>query len=257
VAGGPAGEARRPPLWAWLAGGGVLVIGVVVVIVLALTRTFSGSPGQDPFNPFDRGQGRPVPPPLARLCPPPSGSPPATEALPPPSGPRLSDEDAGLSYGALGSPWRPWDQGVWNRGTLGVEFARGFFIVTETYAGGDYLASVLSGKVPATVGDSLSLNLDCAGKQVVEDVRNSYYPRPNQLKRIREEVTTVGGRPAWLSEFDLTFQAEGLKARGERVAVVLVDVGRPDAGVLYVSIPETHAEFYPEIDKLIASVRPL
>jgi hypothetical protein len=255
VAGGPAGG-RRPALLLVLAGGGVLVIGVVVLLVLALSGTFSGSRGRDPF-PFGGSASRPAAPPLARLCPQPSGNPAPGEALPAPSGPRIDDPDAGLSYGALPDPWQPWDRGVWDRGTLGVQFGRGYFVVTETYAGGDYLASVLSGKVPATVGDSLTLNLSCAGRQVVEDVRDSYYPRPNQQKKIREELTTVGGRPAWVSEFQLTFAEAGLKARGERVAVVLVDVGRPDAAVLYVSIPDTHAQLNPVIDKLIASVRPL
>ncbi|MDQ1654745.1 MAG: hypothetical protein QOI35_3945, partial [Cryptosporangiaceae bacterium] len=46
-----------------------------------------------------------------------------------------------------------------------------------------------------------------------------------------------------------------LRAHSERVAVVLVDVGKPDAAVLYVSIPETHPQLYPEIGKLIDSVR--
>jgi hypothetical protein len=257
VSGGPAGERRLPVMPFALAGGGALLIGVIVVLVLALNGTFATSHEGNPFTPFGGGPSQPAAPPLAKLCPPPPGNPPPGEALPPPGGSRLTDPDAGLSYAALSSPWKPWDRGIWDRGSLGIQFARGYFIVTETYPGGEYLASVLSGKVPATVGDSLTLNLGCAGRQVVEDVRNSYYPRPNLQRKIREEQTTVGGRPAWVSEFQLTFAEEGLTAHGERVAVVLVDVGRPDAAVLYVSIPETHAQLNPVISTLIGSVRPL
>jgi hypothetical protein len=235
----------------------VLVIGVVVLLVMAANGLFTGSrPGVGPFG-ESTSQAKP---PLAKACPPASAAPgetPRGEAAPPPSGPRLSDPDAGISYVQLPAPWKPWDQGVWNQGTLGVEFERGYYIVTETYSGGEYLASVLSGKVPATVGDSLTLNLECAGRQVADDVRNSYYPRPNAKEQVRDQRTTLGGRPAWVSVFHLTFQAEGLTARGELVAVVLIDVGRPDAAVLYVSIPDTHKQFDPEIEKIIASVRPL
>ncbi|MCW2503317.1 MAG: hypothetical protein JWO79_1601, partial [Actinomycetia bacterium] len=250
VSGGPAGP-RRTVLWVALGGGGVLVIGLVVLLVVVLGGR---APGRDPFAPFGSGNGAPAPP-LAKLCPPPPGTAAPTEPLPPPAGARLADPDAGISYSALGEPWQSWDRGTWAQGTLGIAFNRGYFVVTETYDEGEYLASVLSGKVPATVGDSLTLNLECAGRQVVDDVRNSYYPRPNEKKSIKEQVTTVGGRPAWVSEFQLSFSAAGLRAHSERVAVVLVDVGKPDAAVLYVSIPETHPQLYPEIGKLIDSVR--
>jgi hypothetical protein len=181
----------------------------------------------------------------------------AGESKPPPAGPRITDRDAGISYSQLPAPWQAWDRGPWQEGTLGVVFRQGYYFVTETYAEGQYLASVLSGKVPATVGDSLSLDLQCAGRQVAEDVRNSYYPRPNEKEQTRSERTTVGGRPAWVSTFHLTFEAEGLEARGETVAVVLVDVGRPDAAVLYLSIPDTHQQFNPSIEKVVESIRPL
>lgn len=194
-------------------------------------------------------------PPLARLCPPASGTPvPGGSAAAPIAGPRLSDPDSGISYLRLGAPWQLWDQGGWSEGTLGVAFKTGYYFVTEHYPDGDYLASVLSGKVPATVGDSLSLNLACAGRQVAEDVRRAYYPQPNVKEQTRDEQVLVGGRPAWVSTFHLSFQAQGLSARGEQVAVVLVDVGRPDAAVLYISIPDTHKQYDPQIDRIIGSI---
>jgi hypothetical protein len=92
---------------------------------------------------------------------------------------------------------------------------------------------------------------------VSDDVRNAYYPEPNVKEQVRSERTTLGGRPAWVSTFHLSFRADGLKARGESVAVVLLDVGRQDAAVLYLSIPDTHKQFSKDIDRVIASVRPL
>ena len=136
-----------------------------------------------------------------------------------------------------------------------MRFAVGYYFVTETYPRGEFLASVLSGKVPATVGDSLTLNLECAGRQVAEDVRRNYYPQPTRKEQIRDERVVLGGRPAWVSTFHLTFSADGLSAKGEQAAVVLIDVGRPDAAVLYISIPDTHRQYRPEIDRIISTVR--
>ncbi|MFI5956550.1 hypothetical protein [Cryptosporangium sp. NPDC051539] len=241
----------------WLIGGGVgLAVVLVVVLVLALTGVFR-TEQSSLFGPFGGGDPEPSGPPLAQLCPPASADPaPGGKEEPPVEGPRIDDRDSGISYLRLGQPWVTWDRGSWGQGTLGVDFRTGYYFVTESYSQGDYLASVLSGKVPATVGDSLTLNLPCAGRQVAEDVRRAYYPQPNVKEQARDEQVIVGGRPAWVSTFHLTFQASGLQARGEQVAVVLVDVGRPDAAVLYISIPDTHKQLDPEIDKVIASIQP-
>ncbi|MFG1928277.1 hypothetical protein [Cryptosporangium sp. NPDC048952] len=248
----------RPQLAKWLIGGGaVLVLGLVAVLVLASTGVFR-SDNPSLFGPFAGEDPDASKPPLAQLCPPASENPPPGGTEPEPvEGPRITDRDAGISYLRLDDPWRMWDRGPWGQGTLGVGFQRGYYFVTETYSAGDYLASVLSGKVPATVGDSLSLNLPCAGRQVAEDVRRAYYPQPNVKDQTRDEQVIVGGRPAWVSTFHLTFEANGLDARGEQVAVVLVDVGRPDAAVLYISIPDTHKQYNPQIDRIIASIQPV
>ena len=249
---------KKAGLAPWVLGGGaVLVIGLVVVLVLAATGVFRGG-GESPFlGPFGGEEPEASGPPLAQLCPPASENPPPGGEEPAPvEGPRLADRDAGISYLRLDAPWQLWDRGSWGQGTLGVDFSTGYYFVTESYSAGDYLASVLSGKVPATVGDSLSLNLSCAGRQVAEDVRRAYYPQPNVKEQTRDEQVVVGGRPAWVSTFHLTFQADGLAARGEQVAVVLVDVGRPDAAVLYISIPDTHQQYNPQIDRIIASIQP-
>lgn len=251
--GGGGDGQRRTLLGFGIAAGVTLVLGLVVVIVLASTGFFAS-----PERPFPlAGDPEPARPPLAELCPPPSGAPsPNGPAGPPVPGPRVVDPDAGISYLRLDAPFLPWDQGTWGSGTLGVRFRTGYYLVTETYVGGEYLASVLSGKVPATVGDSLTLNLECAGRQVAEDVRRAYYPQPNVKRQVRDQRVMLGGRPAWVSTFHLEFSAEGLQARGEQVAVVLVDVGRPAAAVLYISIPDTHRQYDPQIDRIIASVAP-
>lgn len=244
---------RRRLLWLGGGGGVALVIGLIVILTLSNSGGL-GSSGDSPIGPF--GGTEPSKPPLAALCPPPQSAPPARPA-PPASGPRVNDPNAGISYTQLGAPWRPWDKGTWGSGSLEVEYRVGYYFVTENYPQGEYLASVLSGAVPATVNDGLTVDLKCTGQQVAEDVRRSYYPEPNQKKTMKDELTYLGGRPAWVQVFRLSFKAEGLKATDELVAVALIDVGRPTAAVLYVSIPGTHRQYDPVLEQLLDSVRPV
>jgi hypothetical protein len=247
---GPPPATGRRQLW-WFGGAAALlaVAGLVVVLVITLTGD------RPPF--WDRPPAASdVRPPLARLCPPPSGAPPAAPPAPGPvTGPRTVDNEAGISYRAYGEPWQPW-QMEWRAGTLEVPYRVGQHIVTEVYAGGTYHASILSAAVPAADNDALALNLECVGRQVAADVRAEYYPQPNTMDLMRDERTVLGGLPAWVTKFRLHFSEPGLRATDELVAVALLDVGRPQAAVLYVSIPGTHRQLDWVVDDVLRSVRP-
>jgi hypothetical protein len=246
---------RRQHLW-WFAGaaGVVLVAGVVTVLVLVL----SGNP--DPLRrntaaPADSG------PPLAQKCPPPAPAaepPQATDPGPALAGPRTVDTDAGISYRAYGEPWVPWTT-VWNAGTLQVPYRVGQHFVTEPAYDGvnDYHATILSAAVPAAHNDALAVDIECVGRQVAADARAEYYPQPNRLEVLRDGRTVLAGRPAWVTVFRLHFQRDGLQATDELAAVACLDVGRPTAAVLYVSIPGTHRQFDWVVDDVLRSVRPM
>ncbi|HEU4350158.1 MAG TPA: hypothetical protein VFR35_20455 [Actinoplanes sp.] len=252
---GPHRRRRQMVIFGGIAAG-ILAIGLTVILVVAL------SGGSDPFGGGDKAVApTDVRPPLAQLCPaptvPPSRGPTgAPGTAPSPTGARTVDEEAGISYRAYGPPWVPWDE-VWRAGTLEVPYKVGQHFVTETYAGGEYHASILSAAVPAADNDAVTLNLECVGRQVAADVRAEYYPQPNTMDPLRDELTRLGGRPAWVSEFRLNFSAAGLEAKDELSAVAVIDVGKPTAAVLYVSIPGTHQKFDYVIDDVLASVRPL
>ncbi|WP_041834397.1 hypothetical protein [Actinoplanes sp. N902-109] len=251
--GGPARRRRQMRIFAGIAGG-ILAVGLAIILVVAL-----GS-GGDAFShkaqaPTD------VRPPLAQMCPAPTTIPsegPSTppRQLPPDAGERTVDTEAGISYRKYGAPWQPWNT-VWRAGTLEVPYKVGQHFVTEEYAAGSYHASILSAAVPAADNDAVTLNLDCVGRQVAADVRAEYYPQPNTMDVLRDEMTTLGGRPAYLNEFRLHFDAPGLTAKDERSAVAVIDVGKTTAAVLYISIPGTHKQFDYVIDETLKSVRPL
>lgn len=245
---------RRALLWYGSAAGLVLIGGLVLILVMLLNGQLGSGKGplsSRPDAPTD------VRPPLARLCPAPTVlTDPSTAPVPaPPPGPRTTDEDAGISYAAYGDPWKPWNR-LWRMGTLSVPYGVGQHFVTETYWNGDYEASILSAAVPAAVNDSTAIDLVCTGQQVAADVRAEYYPQPNTRDLIHEGSTTLGGRPAWVTEFRLHFDEDGLRATSELVAVALIDVGRPTAAVLYVSIPNTHSQWDHVVDEVLQSVRP-
>ncbi|GLW29688.1 hypothetical protein Areg01_26280 [Actinoplanes regularis] len=249
--------ARRHRQQLMIFGGvaGVILAGGLIVLLVLLFGSEDNPFGDRASGPTD------VRPPLAQACPAPSASPsgPATSApVSPPAdtGARTVDEEVGISYRRYGAPWITWNE-VWRAGTLRVPYRVGQHFVTETYSGGEYHASILSAAVPAADNDAVSLDLECVGQQIAADVRANYYPQPNTLEPIRDEVTTLGGRPAYVSEFRLRFTADGLTATSELSAVAVIDVGRPAAAVLYVSIPGTHRQFDYVIEDVLKSVRVL
>jgi hypothetical protein len=246
---------RRMIAWFASSAGVILVIGLVLLFGMAMTGSGPLVDSRHPSGPSD------VIPPLAKACPPPSADarnlPPAP---PPPPGARSVDPSAGISYAAQGAPWVPWYD-TWNAGDLHVRYAVGQHFVTETYDDGtgaarQYHASILSGSVPTAENDALTLDLKCTGHQVLADVRQSYYPQPNTIEMFRDEVTVLGGRPAWVSKFRLHFHQSGLKATSELVGLALIDVGRPNAAILYISIPDTHTQFDHLVDDELSSMRP-
>lgn len=234
--------------------GVILAVGLSVLLAVLLG-------GES--NPFRDKASAPADlrPPLAQACPAPTVLPSGAatrgpSAPPPAAGERTVDEDAGISYRKYGKPWVTWDT-VWRAGTLEVPYRVGQHFVTETYSGGEYHASILSAAVPAADNDAVSLDLECVGRQVAADVRAEYYPQPNTMEPLRDEVTTLGGLPAWVSEFRLRFEANGLTATDELSAVAVIDVGKPTAAILYVSIPGTHKQFDYVVEDVLNSIRPL
>ncbi|WP_327006247.1 hypothetical protein OHA72_02510 [Dactylosporangium sp. NBC_01737] len=242
-----------------LSGGAVAVVAIGLIVILVSLMTGNAT---TPGGLFDRRAEGPsdTRPELARRCPPPTIPP----ELPPggaevPAGPRTTDPEAGISYKEYGDPWQPWDAAWVDLGELKVTYRIGQHFITEpNYSGNsDYHATILSGHVPAAVNDGMVLDLKCVGDQIAADVRISFYPKSNQLEQISAKDLTLGGRPARLLKFRLHFSQPGLKAKSELVSIALIDLGKPEAAILYVSIPDTHRQFDYIADEAPESVRPL
>ncbi|MGY1637767.1 DUF2510 domain-containing protein [Geodermatophilus sp. SYSU D00742] len=184
-----------------------------------------------------------------------SGPPVAAGPTFPPGTVRIVDEAAGIAYPYLGNGWYEYDLGI----VVETTSVAGQFFTTQdvTPDGGTFIAQCTSGPLSPEFGYTGPDSLHGTVTRVADSVRGNYYPAPNERRILRDEARTVDGAAAHLIEFDLSWDVEGYDATGERAALLLVDVGRPAPALLYVSIPNTHAELYGVIDQLVDAVEVL
>ena len=212
-------------------------LALVVVVVLALVAVLGGAPDPDESGP---------------VALPPTASGPAF----PPGTVRIIDPAAGISYPFLGNGWYEFDLSPQYE-TASV--AGQYFITQDDLpdSTGPFIAQCTSGPVVPGFGWTGPDSLEATTTTLADSVRSNYYPAPNERTVRRSEALTVDGAAAWVVEFDLTWDVPGYDASGERAALLLVDVGRPAPAMLYLSIPNTHAELYGVIDRVLADVEVL
>jgi hypothetical protein len=170
----------------------------------------------------------------------------------PPGTVRIIDDVAGISYPYLGSGWSEW--ALWDQAET-TETAGQFFTTQELTPGGTtFVSQCSSGPLADGFGWAGPSTLAGTTAAVADSVRFNYYPRPNERQVLRDEPRTVDGHAAHLYEFALSWDVPGYDASGERAALLLIDVNRPAPALLYISIPNTHAELYGVIDRVIEAV---
>jgi hypothetical protein len=218
----------------WLVALAVLAVVGVLVAALVAGRSDDGSTASGPT-----GAGESVP----------SGP---TFA---PGTVRIIDQDSGISYPWLGENWLEWDLGPQLETTA---IAGEYFTTQEnTPGGGMFIAQCTSGPLADGYGWGGPGTLQSTLATVADSVRGNYYPAPNDRRVLRDEDRTVDGHAARLYEFDLSWHVAGYDSTGERAALLLIDVGRPAPALLYISIPNTHAELYGVIDQVLDGVQVL
>ncbi|MGY1838330.1 MULTISPECIES: DUF2510 domain-containing protein [unclassified Modestobacter] len=226
----PARRSRRP----LLVGLGALLVVALVVLVGVLVGRSGDDPATAPVARPSSEPGTPFPPGTVRII----------------------DEDAGISYPWLGDGWSEWDRGDQVETTA----TAGQYFVTQEELPGDFdsfIAQCTSGPLVPAFGWTGPGSLQMTTTTIADFVRYAHYPGPNERTVRRDEAVTVDGAPAWVYEFDLTWDVEGYDATGERAALLLIDVGREAPALLYVSVPNTHAELYGVVDRVLASVEVL
>ena len=183
----------------------------------------------------------------------------ATSQPGPPAGPtfppgtlRIFDDAAGISYPYLGEGWYEW--ALWDQEET-TDTAGQYFVTQElTPDGKTFISQCSSGPLGDRFGWTGPSSLETTLAAVADSVRQNYYPGPNERKVLRDEARTVDGHAAHLYEFQLSWDVPGYDASGERAALLLIDVGRAAPALLYISIPNTHAELYGAIDEVLDAV---
>jgi hypothetical protein len=224
----------------WLIGLSALVIVAVFAMLLAGRSGDEGTAAAP--SPSSSAQPAPLPPPAA---------PPAF----PPGTVQIVDEQAGISYPYLGEGWLEYD--LRPQDEMAATAGQYFTTQEGTPDGGVFIAQCTSGALAEGFGWTGPASLPPTIAAVGDSVRGNYYPGPNERTVTRDEDRTVDGHPARLLEFQLSWNVPGYEASGERAALLLVDVGRPAPALLYISIPNTHAELYGVIDRVLDGVQVL
>jgi hypothetical protein len=223
---------RRGGYW-WLIGIAAVLVVLVVVVVMAV-RLIAPEVGQ-PTTPTGRAS--------SEVCPKPqSGSP----------DPQMNDGrvHAGkLSYPTLGPPWSS------PAPEYRVAFGRGVLIQSveiERSGSQGWLAAVLLGGLVA--GDGFFTPQDGAAI-VVKCVAATFYGNSAVTRDDKvNKAMKVDGHDAWIIESQLGFDVLGIKAKSERLIVVIVDTGA-DAGLFYASIPENAPELVQPARDALAALR--
>lgn len=222
---------RRSRRGTWLALGALAVVVAVVVGLVLGTR----DDAEPVATPAGGGPGASVP----------SGPTFGPNAI------RIVDDESGISYPYLDG-WQEFDMAfVYETSTTAGQY---YTTQDLTPAGDRFIAQCTSGPVREAFGWTGPGSEAQTARVLADSVRANYYPGPNDQRILRDEQRTVDGHAAHLVEFQLSWDVEGYDATGERAALLVIDVGRPAPALLYISIPNTHAELYGVIDALIDAV---
>jgi hypothetical protein len=222
--------ANRTP---WIVGISLLVLVAVVGAALVLGRSGEATPAVDATAPATQQV------------------PPAGPTFPPGTV-RIIDDAAGISYPYLGTGWYEW--ALWQQEETTSTAGQYFTTQELTPDGQTFIAQCSSGPLADGFGWAGPSTLQPTLAAVADRVRTAHYPGPNERKVLRDEDRTVDGHAARLYEFQLSWDVPGYDATGERAALLLIDVGRAAPALLYISIPNTHAELYGVIDQVLDSV---
>ena len=223
------GPGRPPRRTAWVVG--LSVLGLVLVVLIGF---LVGRPsGVDD----DRGDAAPPAP---------------TGPTFPPGTVRIVDANAGISYPHLGTGWFEYDLSAKPE----TDSVAGQYFVTQDAIphGGIYIIQCTSGPLADGFGWAGPATLRPTAVAVAGSFRATYFPTPNEQQVRRDEPRTVDGHADHLYEVELSWDVPGYDATGERVAVLLVDVGRPAPALVLLSIPNTHAELYGSIDRVVGDI---
>jgi len=238
----PGGAKKQSVGW-WIAiGAGLLVVALIIWAVIGGLPKLTG---QD--NPWDQPGSDPV----ENFC---TAGVTSSSATPVPDKPgRIS---AGhLSFPTMGSPWRGAE--LDNRVPFGTIAMMQSALDQADYdgqgVGNDWVSSVLVSDLVS--GDGFA-DAKSASDVVLKCVLGKYYANTVVTqKQLSSKAHQVDGHAGWLIETQLSFSVPNLKATGERVLLLVVQVEPDQYGLFYASVPDTSPDRLPEARDALANLR--
>lgn len=231
------GKKRSVVGW-WIAGVAVLV--VIIVIAATVLRGLGGGGGG--ANPFDPGGGASQDP-----CP-------TTEHQPSADTNHPNDgrvHGGPVSYPLLPAPWEPPTGDT--RVPFGSDVQVQQITIEPNYQpGNNWVASILVAELMA--GDGF-FTPEQGAEIVAKCVEGRFYgDNPVEREDIESKAMKVDGHEAWYLESHLTFDIEGLEAKGETMIIVIVNVGA-SAGLYYASIPDNAKQYLADSEKSLKELK--
>ena len=239
---------RRRRMWlgAGLAGGTVIVLAVIALVVNNLGQSPTPTAATNPATPAVHTT---APAPTPTPSPTPSAS---------PSGSVLADGQSGMSYAELAAPWQPNCPGGLNNQQF--TWTAGESAIAGQVNGGQttWYGVACSGPLPQQYGYNGVADLENTATNLVNTFNGDYYSAlQHNFQQESSQPLQVSGHAAWEIKFLVTYtntQGQGLTWNDELGEVVVADLGTGVApAVFYASIPGSLGEG--NVDKLISSLQ--
>jgi hypothetical protein len=167
----------------------------------------------------------------------------------------VPDRLAGVVYPRLGAPWQvPGPKsGLGKLGWSGQQV-----VVTEQRAGkpkwyGQLLSGTLSAAQRNLYGGPGTER--AAAVALAKEYEARFYAFPHRTRSLASQQLTVDGHRGWLVASYLGYRKPGVKATAEVVAVAVIDTGRPSPAVIFMAVPNTNRNLWPDFNYVFSSLK--
>ena len=168
----------------------------------------------------------------------------------------VPDRHAGVAYPRLAAPWQipGRKSGLGRLGWSGQQV-----IVTERGGGGrpTWYGQLLSGTLsavqrPLYAGPGTERQ---AAVALAAQYDTRFYAFPHRTRNLASQPLDVDGHRGWLVASYIGYHQRGIKATAEVVAVAVVNTGRAGPAVIYMAIPNTNRDLWPDFNYVFTSLR--
>jgi hypothetical protein len=167
----------------------------------------------------------------------------------------VPDKRAGVVYPRLGAPWQiPGPKsGLGKLGWSGQQV-----VVTESRDGrpkwyGQLLSGTLSAAQRNLYGGPGTER--AAAVALAKEYEARFYGFPHKTRSLASQQLTVDGRRGWLVGSYIGYRRPGVKATAEVVTVAVIDTGRPSPAVIFMAVPNTDRDLWPDINYVFSSLK--